>query len=105
MTKWEWMTPEEYIASFIWETHKIKWEKRYNEYNNNELYYEAVNLPYWLTAYYHSDSIHLYNKAREIDKIYEDKITIREAEYFILWVISIYDLIYQNLVSEWIVNI
>lgn len=84
---------------------KIKWEKRYNECNNNELYYEAVNLPYWLTAYYSSGSIHLYNKAREIDKIYEDGITIREAEYFILWVISMYDLIYQDLVNEWVVNI
>jgi len=105
MTKGEWMTQEEYVTSLIWEAHKIKWEKRYNEYNNNELYYEAVNLPYWLTAYYHSDSIHLYNKVREIEKMYDDNLTIREAEYFILWVISVYDLIYQNLVNEWIVNI
>ena len=98
------MTPEEYVASLIWEAHKFKWEERHNEYNDNKLYYEAVNLPYWLTAYYQGDSIYLYNKARVIEKMFDDNLTIREAEYFILWVISTYDLIYQNLVNEWVVN-
>ena len=67
-------------------------------------YYQAINLPFWLEAFYETEwnYLALYGKDYEIIKIYLNNI--QEANCIILWVIEWYRQIQSELFNLWIID-
>lgn len=70
---------------------------------NKEPYKEAVNLPFWLSAYYREDW-HLALYWKDYDILRGQVNNIQEANCIILWVIEGFRVVQSELFNIWIIE-